>query len=860
MIVESLLLAIGVDPSKAVQGFQNLDKAATQADAKFNDLSQKWIGVFRGIAAQIAAPIAGAFAVGSVISSYMSDISSVATMTGAYSQKLEEWRIKRAMLSRVTKEDIELYKKGREAIVGFRISMADLSAKIMREAMPVMKFLIEGLNSFSKWCDRNGDNIVRFLKVTAAVLTTVFLPSLLKIGAAMLANPLTWIVLALLALIAVIDDLVVYMQGGESAMGGFWSMFGTGEEISAALSSALDAVKEVLKLLWKPLAAVAAGFAAFKTAGVAVQGFIGLISTLRKAMLLLAANPLLVMLIGIVSAVMWVKDAFDRAGGDWSKVLDIMGQDVIDFLNIFGGLGDKLKGLLGIIAGPFKAVGNIFANLFKVLQNGVKLLYAYFTGESSEVKEQLFSAFKDALSGLLSAVTSAFSSAFDAIVGLIGRGFELLANAWESLFNTITEKLGIALTWDDLKEAVSSVLSSIADAVSSFVDKVTGFFDSIVAFFGKLWVDILSSAMTFVIDLYQRFVSIKDYIAEAISAALTLVSELFNSFKLTVASIFADVAIAIGTAISNTLSFISDLFGSFKQTASDIFTQVSSAISSAIQSCLEVVSSVIDSIKSLFTELPETTQGVLSDLSSFFTNSFNAIVSFVTTQWTALTQGASDFVNQVVSFISSLPSTIADIFSQFVTIVTGAFSSAWQAALEFFNSIFDFLAAIPQKLLEAFDISALLGKAKDAVGDMFGSVKSFLGFGGDSEEQETPDTTAGTGKQESAEEKAAPPKGQAKVSAQSAALLPTDVLAQTQEALNQQTILREQMPANANSASYVTNNNQQSASNEVTQNITINAGAGTDPRALRSAVTQGVSDANSNTALVSTSDTGLMGI
>lgn len=769
----------------------------------------------------------------------------------------------------------------------------------MREAMPVMKFMIDGLNSFSKWCDRNGDNIVRFLKVTAAVLTTIFLPSLLKIGAAMLANPLTWIILALGALIVVIDDLVVYMQGGESALGGFWSKFGTGEEIAAALNKALAAVTAVLKALWKPLAVVAAGFAAFKTAGVMVQGFISVISSLRKAMMLLAANPLMVMLVGLVSAIMWVKDAFDRAGGDWSKVLGIMGQDVIDFLNIFGGLGDKIANSLGAFAEPIKALGNVLINIFKVVTDGAKLLWAFLTGESDEAKEKLLGAFKDSLGGLLGSIGNLLRSVLDAVLagisalidnfpeiakavlsalgnvlsflaGVAVDALSYLASALDDLITYIAEKLGIAWAWDAVKEYAQALFEKVSAIFNGLVDFISTVVPAIPDYFADAWervTSIVSRAIAFISGIiegiYELVVSFFDRVSGIVSRAFALITGIFEGIYELVVSVFDRVS----DIVSRAIALISGMLSGVYEIALSVFEDVANTVSDAFEAVRSTVSGAIDYVSGLFSNLADSASAVVSTVESVFTNAFSAISSFISTQWAAITQGASDFVNQVVSFISSLPSTIADIFSQFVTIVSGAFSSAWQSALEFFNSIFEFLAAIPQKLLEAFDISALIGKAKDALGGLLGgavdSVSSLFGFGGDDEEEKSAGTPTGshgqTANASGMEAGSTPEAGTQTPAASGASLSSNGLLAQTQDALNQQAILREQMPANANSTAYTTNNNQ-SASNEVTQNITINAGAGTDPRALRNAVTQGVSDANSNTSLVSTSDTGTMSI
>ena len=176
MIIDSLLYEIGLDTKGVQEGLAKLQTGAQQVDNEFNGMASRWGGVIQGLISNVIAPVAGAFAVGKVINSYMNDVSEVATLTGAYNQKLDEWRIKRAQLARVTKEDIALYKQYKEAMTGFNIAIADVSAKLVRTFSPVMKIAVEGLQQFTKWINRNQDNIVRFLLVTAGVLTGVFLP------------------------------------------------------------------------------------------------------------------------------------------------------------------------------------------------------------------------------------------------------------------------------------------------------------------------------------------------------------------------------------------------------------------------------------------------------------------------------------------------------------------------------------------------------------------------------------------------------------------------------------------------------------------------------------------------------------
>ena len=918
MEVESLFLSIGLNTEQLRQGFQTLSRGAAEVDKQYNALAGRVQGVFSTIAAQIAAPVAAVMGVGKVINSYMSDIASVATMTGAYSQKLEEWRIKRAMLNRVTREDIELYKKGREAIVGFRIAMADLSAKIMREAMPVMKFLIDGLNTFSKWCDRNGDNIVRFLKVAAAVITTLFLPALLKMGAAMLANPLTWIVMAIVALIAVIDDLVVYMQGGESALSDFWSIFGTGEEISAALTTAFTALKNIAVALWKPLAVLAGGFAAFKTGQVAVQGLVSAFMSVRKAMLLVAANPLVVAFTAIVAAITWVIDALDRAGGDWSQVVGIMGQDIVDFLNIFGGLGDKVAAVFAEFGAPVKAIADIFVGAIQTVVQAVQLFWAYLTGGSEETKEQLASSLKAAFSGVVSAIGNLVSSAADllwqALVALVTNLPDILKGVVSlaaSILGTLADALlalgGVlldALTqlfaglWDAIAGGAESIAASVSNAFSSLIGRVADFFGGIGA--------AASEALS---PLLQFFAGIGNSIADFFKGAADTASKLWAAVTDGAAAVFATIATLpaevlnlISSALSAALDFfasignaLSNVFGGALDTVTNIFDGIGDAISNAFGGALSAVGG-------FFRDLGATASNVGSSLLTALSGAATAVLDAFTGLWTSITQGASTLISSIVGVVSSLPTAVASIFEQVVSTITGAFSSAWQAAQNFFESVFSFLASIPARIAEAFDISGAISGAidgvKDKIGGAFDGVKDFFGFGGDDDKKQdsataapnaNTTTTANNGNagnnnggngapassypsQQNAAQSQGTPRPQTPAApvatgpAPSTPLSSPSILEQAQQAGEQQALLRTQMPVNANSASYVTNtnntnNNQKSNSNEVTNNITINAGNG-DPRAVRNAVMDGLSNANNGAPAnyVSTSDDGTMAV
>ena len=521
---ETLFIALGLDASSAVEGLkqlqnnlqnisstagnsaqklendtqkalQNVDNSAKNinntllkaeeqtknAGSSFETMTSKWGGALKGLFTSILAPIAGAMTAGAVLKGYFSDVAQVAQMTGAYSSKMEEWRKKRNMLARVNKEDIELYKKIREGMFKFNESMANVSATIMRSISPAIKFLIDLLDKFSNWLNANQNNIVRFIKILAVTISVALIPSLIKMGKALLMNPLTWIIATLGVLVLIIDDLVTYIHGGDSALSGLWSQFGTGEEIGKALNSVLKKLMEILSVIGKPLAVLASGFSAFKIVQTLIGGVVKGIYAMRIALTVLTAHPIVAFLTLIIGLIMWITDAFNRAGGDWSKVFDIMAQDVVDFLNIFGGLGDQVKAyisaLFGFISDIVNSIKDYFINVYNILTDSNLSFFEKVKG--------IFNAFIELVGNVAKSITDSFKEAFNVVVNIFSKIFEpinnalngALSNIWNNIKNTFTMiKDYIISVFKEAFDFFGNGISKVKNALGSAIDKVKSVF------------------------------------------------------------------------------------------------------------------------------------------------------------------------------------------------------------------------------------------------------------------------------------------------------------------------------------------------------------------------------------------------
>ena len=154
-----------------------------------------------------------------------------------------------------TKEDAEIASKSRFAFMALGRAIESATMPIARVIVPAITWFAERFTAVAKLIRENSQFVQIALGVVAAVMTARFIPALYAMGAAGLKAMLPFApLIALVAGLAlVIDDLVAYINGGESALAGLWSVFGTGEEISNKLKAAWNDLKVVGEALWNGL-------------------------------------------------------------------------------------------------------------------------------------------------------------------------------------------------------------------------------------------------------------------------------------------------------------------------------------------------------------------------------------------------------------------------------------------------------------------------------------------------------------------------------------------------------------------------------------------------------------------------------
>lgn len=161
--------------------------------------------------------------------------------------------------ARFDKRDIENAQKLREAQQRLNTAWRTISALFASTGSPAITFLTNLLGDLLGWVKENKQFVIVFFTALAGVITTLMLPALSAMATAAWAAiaPFTPLIAGIGAIALVVDDLITYIKGGESALSGLWSMFGTGDEIGARFKAIWEGIKSILGGVWDALSGVA---------------------------------------------------------------------------------------------------------------------------------------------------------------------------------------------------------------------------------------------------------------------------------------------------------------------------------------------------------------------------------------------------------------------------------------------------------------------------------------------------------------------------------------------------------------------------------------------------------------------------
>lgn len=394
-----------------------------------------------------------------------------------------------------TKQDFEITAKFNDALSDLTQSFKQLAAPILRVITPALTTVANWLTKIAQLFREHQGFIVAGLTVLAGILSGTLLKAVTALGAALapLLAPLT----AIAGLGLLFDDFATYVKGGESALRGFWSAFGTPKE----LQESAQAVTDWAASIWDTVSNLALDIAAemivafhdwandidlsdiMKAVQEAWDGIKDLSEPLKEAF-----APL--------------KDVFEPLKNAASALWDTLGE----VLNTAVALGEKiveifspsepgeqwslLKTAITAISGALSGIAEATESVFKFIGDAAK-----------EFRAMLDEGVFDGLKGLTDSLTGAFGS----VLSTAGELFGLVTDIAKTVLSIFTpsEPGGGWPTIKNIVDAISLALKSllyVVEQVFNWVGDLAQKAREAINAFGfietvKKWVDDLFNAI-----------------------------------------------------------------------------------------------------------------------------------------------------------------------------------------------------------------------------------------------------------------------------------------------------------------------------------------------------------------------------
>ena len=505
MFLEEFLIKIGVDASKAgeiTKVVNNLQVGANQLADTANNIQEDANKAIRETKKSTAEAGKAVDKTKSKISKLKIGIAGLITIAVLYGKKIvsafnhamdkaKELATKKSALFKISQKELkqaELYKRemGKTGL-----ALDSIKTKIALNLAPVLTNLIAG---FRNWLTVNkeliADGITKVIKAVGMVIQVImnyykFINMIITntigwknaiialgiawavLNRAFLFSPLGIILGLLTALMLLIDDLMVYMNGGKSLFGEYWQPFIDGAKAAWEFAKTFW---EFLKALWtgdtKKIKSLSKSL--FDSI---VSGFKSLIAGIKS--LLSKALKNILMIFGMSESE--ASKTVDRIGKIFNFIIDVLTLpfrsaynsicQIMDWLGVDAGdsvnaIGETFKAIIELLVAPFKAAWKLINDLFDIWEDDT-------TTTTEKLGETLWAIFDFVISPFETA-WNFVKSLFKAWVGDVGDTTEKFAETFLKVHESITEPFKKAMDWikDKFYGFIDSVKSKVKGALS----------------------------------------------------------------------------------------------------------------------------------------------------------------------------------------------------------------------------------------------------------------------------------------------------------------------------------------------------------------------------------------------------------
>ncbi|OCF97166.1 hypothetical protein A9G08_10020 [Gilliamella sp. wkB195] len=506
MVLEEFLIKIGVDASKAgeiAKIVNNLQSGANRLSDTANSIQKDTNKAIRETKKSTSEAGKAVDKTKSKISKLKIGIAGLIAIAVLYGKKIvsafnnamdkaKELATKKSALFKISQKELkqaELYKREMSKT---GLALDSIKTKIALNLAPALTNLIGG---FRNWLTINKELIangitkviqavgmvvqvvVNFIKFTDKIVSSTigWKNAIIALGvvwaafnAALLFSPIGIVIGLIAGLLLLIDDLMVYMEGGESLFGEYWQPFIDGAKAAWEFAKTFW---EFLKALWsgdtKKIKSLSKSL--FDSI---VGGFKSLISGIKS--LLSTALQNILMFFGMSEGE--ASKTVDRIGKIFNFIIDVLTFPfrmaynaicaIMDWLGIDAGdvvnaIGETFKAIWNFITAPFKAAWEFVNDLFDIWEDDTtsttdkigKTLWAIWDFITWPFKSAwkfvkgLFSSWNDDTNKTTQNFAKTFLKIHESITAPFKKAMGWIKDKFYGFINSIKSKIKSALSW-----------------------------------------------------------------------------------------------------------------------------------------------------------------------------------------------------------------------------------------------------------------------------------------------------------------------------------------------------------------------------------------------------------------------------
>lgn len=331
----------------------------------------------------------------------------------------------------------------------------------------------------------------------------------------------------------------------------------------------------------------------------------------------------------------------------------------------FNSLSPSTKKLIAIIAavvaaaGPIIFIGGAIMGIVGKIIGGIGSIIG-FVGQLSGV-----------IGGLFSFVAA---NPIVLLIGAIVAAVALLIANWDKV-KAVAQSVAakVVEVWDGLKNAISSILTSIGNVIS-------GAWDAIKSAASSVWNGIKGVISTV-------WTAISTVITTSINTIKTIITTVFNAIKGVVTTVWNAIKGVITTVWTAIKTAVTTYINAVKTVITTVLNAIKGVITSIWNGIKATTSSVWNGIKS-------TVSGVWNAIKGTASSVWNGIKSTISGVWNGIKSGVSNAVNNVKTTVSNVFNNLKNTVSRTWDGIKAGIMRPIEAAKNGVSSIVDGIGSI----------------------------------------------------------------------------------------------------------------------------------------------------------------------